>query len=129
MFRDIILNFTLGLIAGYVLEFSYRSYCAKKIFVPQFISCFMYGLVGVCLVLLYYANLSLPYELILLFLIPSIIEFLTGYIYLKFKGIRLWDYSTEAFNFLGLVCIKFSLAWFAFASLYYYFVFPFFVLK
>ncbi|MBP9711496.1 MAG: hypothetical protein KBD55_00490 [Candidatus Pacebacteria bacterium] len=124
MLINLILNLALGVLVGFILEFVYRSQQAKKIVWPEFINIFMYGIVGVCLVLLYYSHLNLWLELILLLIIPSLIEFLTGYIYLKFKGIYLWDYSQEFLNFRSIICMKFSLAWFVLAALYYYFIFP-----
>ncbi len=124
MLPQTLLNFLIGISVGFILEFLYRSYEAKKFILPKFIDCQMYGLVGISLVLIHYLKASLFYELLLLFILPTLIEFTTGYLYLKIKNIRLWDYRGEIYNFKGLICLKFSFFWFVIATLYYSLVLP-----
>lgn len=120
MLLEIILNFCIGLLIGSIFEFTYRSINAKRFIKPKIINVQMYGLMGVFLVLIYFVNLSLVSKLILIFIIPTLIEFLTGYLYLRIKKIRLWDYSEEKFNFMGIICLKFSLIWFIISVIYYF---------
>ena len=120
MFSLIIINFLIGLIGGFFLELIYRSIKAQKIIIPKFIDCQIYGLTGAFLVLIYFFNISLLYELILIFIFPTLVEFLTGYFYLKINRVYLWDYSREKFNFKKLICLKFSLIWFVITATYYY---------
>jgi len=124
MFYKIILNFFIGLLVGFVFEFFYRSIEAKRIIIPRFINCQIYGLTGAFLIFLYFLNISLSFKLILIFIFPTLIEFVIGYLYLKTKRVYLWDYSKESFNFMGLICLRFSLIWFIFAIIYYYLVLP-----
>lgn len=128
MYLQIILNFFIGLLVGWILEFCYRSFNAERVVMPLYINCQIYGLSGAFLALLYFFNISIYFKLILMYIIPLLIEFLTGYLYLKLKGIYLWDYSDEFCNFKGIICLRFSLYWF-FISLTYYFIFFPFVLN
>lgn len=124
MFLLIIINFLIGLVGGFFLELIYRSIRAQKIILPKFVNSQMYGLTGAFLVLIYFFNISLIYKLILIFLFPTTVEFVTGYLYLKFYGVYLWDYSREKFNFKKIICPIFSLYWFIFAIAYYYVIIP-----
>lgn len=69
-----------------------------------------YGLVAVLLVLE-----PLKEKLLLLYvgsvLITSAIEFLIGFLSQKILHERLWDYSHNACNLGGYICLKFSLVW------------------
>ena len=80
----------------------------------------MYGFMGAFLVFIYFLDLSPVFKLILIFIVPISIEFITGYLYFKIKKVRLWDYSKEKFNFLGIICLRFSLIWFIVSVVYYY---------
>jgi len=124
MFLDIILSFFIGLIVGLVLEFVYRSLECKRLVKPKLIDAQMYALIGAFLALLSFFEMPLVYKLILIFIVPTLVEFLTGYLDLKLKKVRLWDYSEERFNFMGLICLRFSLYWFLFSLIYYYFLLP-----
>lgn len=117
-------NFLIGLSVGALLETMYRSNQAKRFFKPELINIFMYGLVGIFFSLLYLSKVSRVYEIVLLFIVPTLIEFVIGYLYLKIKKVYLWDYSKEKFNFMNLICLRFSIYWFVIALIYYYFFLP-----
>jgi len=122
MFLQIIVNFIIGLAGGFILEFSYRSIQAKKVIIPKFINYQMYGLTCAFLFYIYFLNISFVYKLVLMFVFPTLVEFITGYLYVKTKGIYLWDYSKEILNYKGLICIRFSLLWFILSFVYYYLI-------
>lgn len=124
MFSAIIINFFICLLAGFALEFFYRSFKSKKLIKPKFVNAQMYGFMGIFLVLIYSLNTNLTFKIFLIFIIPTLIEFLTGYVYFKTKRIRLWDYSKEKLNFMGIICLRFSLIWFIISAFYYYLVIP-----
>lgn len=126
MFLEIILNFFIGLFVGFILEFVYRSIEHKRFVKPKLIDAQMYALIGAFLSLLSFFEMSFVYKLILIFIIPTLVEFLTGYLDLKIKKIRLWNYSHEKFNFMGIICLRFSLYWFLISLIYYYFLLPLF---
>ena len=129
MFSIIIFNLILGLIIGCILESGYRSFYAKKIILPKLANVQMYGFIGIFLSILYLAKVSLKTELLLLFVFPTLIEFITGYLYLKIKKVRLWDYSNENLNFMGIIRLRFSIYWFLICSLYYFYLLPILVNK
>ena len=118
------LNFFVGIIVGVLLETIYRSKEAKRLTAPQFINVHMYGWMGIFLVFIYFLKLPLLSELILIFIIPTLMEFLMGYIYLKIKGVYLWTYFEYKFNFMGIICLRFSIYWFVFSAIYYYLFMP-----
>lgn len=124
MLIQVALNFFIGLLLGVVFEGAYRSWKTKTLIRPKIINIQMYGFVGALLAGLYFFDISQPIKLILIFLFSIMIEFFTGYFYLKVKGIYLWDYSKEPFNFMKIVCLRFSLYWFVLSVVYYYFVLP-----
>ena len=128
MILKIIINLFIGILLGFIFEIIYRSKEAKKLITPRLINSQMYGLTGAFLVILYYSNIALIFKLILMFVFPSLVEFLTGYLYLKVNKVYLWDYSKEPFNFMGITCLKFSFYWFLIA-IAYYFIFLTFILN
>src|SRR5262245_2128592 len=110
---------------GFALEFLYRSIKAKRVIWPKFINCTMYALTGLFLSFIYFSNLELVWKLVLMFIFPTVVEFIIGYIYLKVKGESLWDYSKESLNFMGIICLKFSFYWFFTSLIFYYLILPF----
>lgn len=80
----------------------------------------MFGIGGLLIVILTHKLKKQP---ALVFLVSSIscgiFEYLTGYYLLHYKGLRLWDYRNEKFNFGsidGFVCLK-SVLFFGLAGL------------
>src|ERR1035437_10226383 len=124
MFLKIILNFFIGLLVGFVFEFIYRSVKAKRATFPRFVNYQMYGVTAAFLVFIYYLNVSLIFKLILMFLFPTLVESIIGYLYIKINGVYPWDYSKEPLNMGGIICLRFSLICFAIVIFYYYSVLP-----
>lgn len=72
----------------------------------------MYGIAFTILVVLdKYYNLNLISKLILYLIIPTSIEFISGYILIKFFNEKYWDYSNSKLNYKGIITLKFSLYW------------------
>lgn len=72
----------------------------------------MYGIAFTILILIgYYYNLSLLSRFTLYLIIPTSVEFITGYLLLKVFNERYWDYSSLKFNYKGLITLKFSIYW------------------
>ena len=44
-------------------------------------------------------------------IIPTCVEFISGYLLLKIFNEKYWDYSKLKFNFKGLITLKFSIYW------------------
>ena len=47
----------------------------------------------------------------LCFLVPTIVEYVTGYLIRRYFHKDYWDYSKLNYNYQGLVCLSFSIAW------------------
>ena len=54
----------------------------------------------------------------------TILEFLAGLIFVKRFRVKLWDYSNQKGNIMGIICPPFSAIWFAVGVLYSYGVHP-----
>src|SRR3989344_1531923 len=124
MLPAILFNFLLAFLIGFILEFAYRSVKSRKIIIPKFINSQMYGLTGAFLVILYFSTIPIILKLFFMFIFSTLVEFIIGYLYHRIKGEYLWNYSGRPFNFIGLVCLQFSLAWFVISLLYYYLALP-----
>lgn len=106
--------FTVYSFLGWVLEGSYNLYSAgtfrkegflKGPFKP------MYGCAPLLLLTGQSIGLPLPVFLMLALIIPSAVEFVSGWL---LKGIfhkQWWDYSGMPYQLHGHICLKFSLYW------------------
>ncbi len=63
--------------------------------------------------------------LIIMTVVMTVIEYAAGLIFIKGMKVRLWDYSRERFNFQGIICLKFSLAWGVLGCFYYFVINPY----
>ena len=87
-------------------------------------------MVGVFITLLTYKFRKKPLIIFILScVISGILEFTVGYLLLNIKGIRLWDYNTEIWNFGnvgGFVCLR-SILFFGISGLFLiYLIIPMF---
>ncbi len=55
----------------------------------------------------------------------TLIEYITGEIFIRHLKVKLWDYSEEWGNIKGIICPKFSLAWALLGGAYYFLVHPY----
>ena len=127
--------FVLGSLAGYVLEVFYRRFfSAKKWINPGFLVGPYIPLYGFGVMLLYglsnidFLSFGLSgigehiVRVILIGVSLTLIEFLTGIIFIRGLHIKLWDYSDRFGNVMGVICPLFSLVWFLLGSGYYFFL-------
>lgn len=90
----------------------------------------IYGFGGVILYAIWTITITniLWIDIILLSTISAIlltsIEFIGGYIALKYYNNKLWDYTKFKYNYKGLICPLFSLLWFCFSILFYFLIMP-----
>lgn len=91
----------------YIIEVLYRGYSHWSMF-------FLGGLCGVIIGLLNEKNktISVLKQGIYGALIVTILEFIIGYIVNILLGWNIWDYSNVTFNFLGQICLPFTIIWF-----------------
>ena len=54
---------------------------------------------------------ELPFQAIIGGIYATIAELIVGLIDVEYLGVGMWDYSEELYNFMGIVCPKFSLCW------------------
>ncbi|OGI76372.1 hypothetical protein A3C57_01175 [Candidatus Nomurabacteria bacterium RIFCSPHIGHO2_02_FULL_33_12] len=122
-----LIHYLIGLVLGFILEFIYRSVESKRFIKPLFINLQMYGFSTAFLYFLSLFNLPIYFLILFILIFTTGIEFVIGYIYLKYNNIMLWDYSREYLNYKGLICLKFSIAWVILSLIYYYFIMPIFL--
>lgn len=49
--------------------------------------------------------------LVLCFIVPTLVEYITGYLIRKYFHKDYWSYSELKYNYQGLICLSFSFAW------------------
>ena len=54
----------------------------------------------------------------------TLLELIAGLIFVKGFKVRLWDYTNDKGNFMGIICPKFSIIWILVSVLFYYFLSP-----
>lgn len=88
------------------LELLYRGHTHISMF-------FVGGLCGVLIGLINDNTPDMPlfYQCILGTVIVTLIEFISGCYLNIYLGLGVWDYSHVPFNFLGQVCLPFSIIW------------------
>ena len=74
---------------------------------------------GLCFLIFYVLNITLPTDSLLLRCIVSLVvittlEFYTGYIVNILLKWNVWNYSSLAYNVKGQICLTFSALWFLF---------------
>jgi len=132
------LIFILGGTLGYLIELIFRRIVHKKWVNPGFLTgpCLpLYGVGTLCLFLIS----SLDYSFIsssvwrAVFVIAiitaamTLVEYITGLIFIKGMNIKLWDYSDRWGNIQGIICPLFTLFWGIIGAVYYLFLHKFFV--
>lgn len=134
LFYKFLVLFILGGIAGWILEVVYRSIRQKKMINPGFLNGCLLPIYGFGVVLFHFIcglkfnmnNVVLEdvLKIVICSIIATLIELLAGIICEKLGRTRLWDYSENAFNYKGYICLKFSIIWGVIAALYGFFLYP-----
>lgn len=138
VFVSLVFIFSMGAIAGWVLEVLYRHIAdpEKRWFNPGFcvgvwLPIYGIGLLTVYLITFMEKIITIEnpvVEKLILFLLMAIcmtiIELIAGIFLLKFFNLRLWDYREEKFNYQGFICLKFSLFWMILSAGYYFLLHP-----
>ena len=129
--------FLTGAVSGWFLEVFFRRFFSKnnpgrKWINPGFCTGPYLPLYGFGLCLLYiiaklcnkwFSDVSIASVAVLVVLMAVVmtgIEYVSGITCLKLFNIRLWDYRNERFNFQGLICPKFSFFWTVLGLGYYF---------
>ncbi len=108
--------FILFSFLGWILEFTYRALASRNLVNPGVLLgpyVPIYGSGALMLILLYSqtAHLGIFYRAGIYFLAISVMEYITGEILLLVFKRRYWDYTDDALNIRGHVCLPFSIYW------------------
>jgi uncharacterized membrane protein len=126
MYLNYVFIFFLGSFLGWIIEFIYRSITNKRLYNPGFLNGFylpLYGFGALILYIISSFNIALTYKIILFFVILTLLEYITGIIFIKFFKVKLWDYNDIELNYQGIICLRFSIYWTILAVLYYFFLY------
>lgn len=127
--------FAVGALCGWVLELLFRRFAHGKWVNPGFLHGPYLPLYGFGLVLLYLVA-SIPLDgispvwlryvvlLLIICAVMTLIEYISGLIFIKGMGIKLWDYSKRWGNIQGIICPLFSFFWTLIGALYAVFLHP-----
>lgn len=106
-FLKMMVLFLIGGTIYFFIEILWRGYSHVSMLV----------LGGICFVLIGGINEFFPWELGLLWqsiigaFFVTVSELITGIVMNIWLGLGVWDYPNMPFNFLGQICLPFSLAW------------------
>ncbi|QEN07784.1 hypothetical protein EXM22_07200 [Oceanispirochaeta crateris] len=122
--------FSLGTSVGWFIELFWRRYFgkARRWINPGFLNgpwLPLYGFGSIVLFLLCKLNLPLWLHILFIFFTLSGLEFLAGLIFINHFRIKLWDYSENWGNIMGLVCPLYSLLWTVLGVFFYFFIYPY----
>lgn len=131
-----LLIFFVGALIGYLIELFYRRFISQKKWMnPGFLTGPYLPLYGFGLVILYVIcelnlnfkdfSLEVILKTLLILFSMTLIEFIAGLIFIKGMKIKLWDYSDQKGNILGIVCPLYSLFWGVIGFIYYIFIHQF----
>ena len=127
MFFELAFLFMVGSIGGWIQEVFFRRFFSMKKWInPGFLSgpyLPMYG----CGTVLLFAACFIPLPkwglTLLLTCALTLLEYITGRIFIQGMKIKLWDYSNRWGNIQGIICPLFSLFWGIIAAIFIYFLF------
>ena len=127
MFFILAFLFMFGSVAGWGLELFFRRiFSMKKWINPGFLNGPYLPMYGFGTVILY-AACFIPMPrwgiVIFLFVALTLLEYITGLIFIKGMKIKLWDYSTQWGNIQGIICPLFSVFWGVIAAIFVYLLF------
>ncbi len=132
------LIFILGGSLGYLIELVFRRIVHKKWINPGFLTgpCLpLYGVGTVCLFFISsfdYSFIPSPawravFVISLITVAMTLVEYITGLIFIKGMHVKLWDYSDRLGNVQGIICPLFTFFWGVIGAIYYLFLNKFFV--
>ncbi len=132
--------FVIGSLLGYIIEVIYKRVISKKKWTnPGFLKgpyLPIYGFGTIVLyeissVLISLLNVPKPLEVIIVILtfgvLLTLLELLSGIIFLKRFNLRLWDYSKRRLNLKGIICLRYSIYWTILGVGYFYLLHPLFI--
>lgn len=128
-FFDLALLFLIGSVLGWCLELLFRRFVSSKRWInPGFLNGPYLPLYGFGVIAMYLIC-SIPIEqiwakILIIFVMMTLIEYITGLIFIKGMKIKLWDYSNRFGNIQGIICPTFSVIWGAIGVFFLFVVYP-----
>ena len=71
----------------------------------------MYAIAMAWILELYKIMPNIIFLIVISFIIPTSVEYITGFMMRKFFNKDYWDYTEEKYNYQGIICLRFSLIW------------------
>lgn len=141
LFLKLAYLFFIGAVLGWVIELIFRRFFSSKnperkwinpgFCVGPYLPLYGFGLCAMYLL----ASLNQRFVsdsawgtvlvIVLMGVAMTVLEFLAGILLLRVSNVRLWDYSDEWGNIMGIICPKFSVTWAACGAAYYFLVHPY----
>ncbi len=121
-FKDLLLIFTIYSFLGWMLETIFASIREGKFINRGFLTgsvCPIYGFSAIFIIQLskWTASIFKNYFILIIInvlfsiILVTVLEYITGIFMEKIFDCKWWDYSDNAFNLHGYICIKYSLLW------------------
>lgn len=115
MINFTIFNFLLYSIVGWLIEGIYSYIICGNFKKEEFMKGPykpMYGIAFTILVLFNrYLDLNLSETIIISLIVPTTVEFISGYLLREIFNKQYWDYSKLKCNYKGLITLRFSIYW------------------
>lgn len=106
-----IFKFLFLFIAGgftyFYMEISFRGYSHYSMIICAGLAFVICGSLNH----IFHKRISFISQMVLSCLVITILEFITGYIVNIQFGMNVWDYSGLPYNFMGQICLFYSLLW------------------
>lgn len=123
----IIFFFTVFSFLGWALE-NMHSFFSRGIFMkPNFLLGPFKPMYGIAPILLLYTiteNTQWPFVILLCFLVPTTIEYVSGVMLEKLTRKKWWDYKGNRFNVQGHICLTYSICWIFLSLLSVLYIYP-----
>lgn len=121
-YSDLLLFFAVYSFGGWMMETLFASIKERKLINRGFLTGFFCPIYGFGAILIIQSSQwirfmfaddfkSLALSILFSILLVTVLEYVTGYLLEKIFSFKWWDYSDNAFNLQGYVCLKYSLLW------------------
>lgn len=129
MFIYFLFNFFLFSIFGWILENIYSLFSYGHFQKDGFLNIPLKPMYGIAMSTLILFNETIAknnyFFLLLCFIIPTSVEYITGKLMRNYFNKNYWDYSKCKFNIDGIVCVKFSIYWMILSYVGIIYIYPF----
>ena len=89
----------------------------------------MYAIAMAWIIELYKALPNIMFLILISFIIPTSVEYITGFLMRRVFHKDYWDYSKEKYNCEGVICLRFTLIWVLLSIIDVKIIHPYFIYK